>query len=33
MRAPLTARRETAGSYDRLPEVLYVFEHKESNLL
>ena len=28
MRAPLEACRETAGSYNRLLDVLYVFEHK-----
>ena len=28
MRAPLAACHEPGGSYDRLLEVLYVFEHK-----
>ena len=33
MRAPLAACREPAGIYSRLPDVLYVFEHKAQYLL
>ena len=33
MRAPLAARRETAGFQNRPPSVLYVFEHKTINIL
>ena len=33
MRMPLVACREPAGSYNRLLEVLYVFEHKMQYLL
>ena len=33
MRAPLVACREPTGSYNRLPIVLYVFEHKTQYLL
>ena len=33
MRAPLAACCELMGSYNRLPEVLYVFEHKSQYLL
>ena len=33
MRAPLEACREPAGSYNRLLDVLYVFEHKTQYLL
>ena len=33
MRAPQAACREPAGTYNRLREVLYVFEHKTQYLL
>ena len=33
MWVPLTASREPVGSYNRLPYVLYVFEHKTQYLL
>ena len=33
MRAPFAAYREQARSYDRLPDNLYVFEHKTQYLL
>ena len=33
MRAPLVACREPGGRYNRLYEVLYVFEHKTQYLL
>ena len=32
MRAPLAACRESEKSYIRLPDVLYVFEHKAQYL-
>ena len=32
MRAPLAACRESEGSYIRLPDVLYVVEHKTQYL-